>query len=117
MCMCDSKYPRSSAFKFLEDLKDTFFKTFSQREIDLAISYCLNSSFNDIIMEKMISFNKSEYVTENDNNYDKITIKDCNASDFNSVKTGQANLVVQKAEINEVEKYHKNTIRKSVFIF
>jgi len=107
MCMCENKYPRSSAFKFLEDLKEIFFKTFSKREIDLAISYCLNSSFKETIKEKMNIYNQSQYISENDNNYDKITIKDCNTSDFKSVKASQINLVVNKPGINEL----KNNVR------
>jgi hypothetical protein len=108
MCMCENKYSRSSAFKFLEDLKETFFKTFTQREIDIAISYCLNSSFKETIKEKMNFYNKTEYISENDNNYDKITIKDCNTSDFDSLKASQVNLVVNKPETNELKKPNGN---------
>ena len=59
MCMTDNNYPRECAFKFLEELKDTFLNQYKPPQIDNAISYSFNDSFGPVIKDKISYFNKN----------------------------------------------------------
>lgn len=102
MCMRDKAYKSESAFAFLEDVKQSFFKAFSLKEIQEAIPHGLNSRFKHIIRSKI------EY-SRNNENYDNLAklknalyeVKDnIMETDFSlNERNEKINLIVKKADL------------------
>lgn len=53
--MSTKDYPRENSFAFLDDIKEQFLKTFSNSEIENAISYSLNDSFKQTLESKLVN--------------------------------------------------------------
>mmetsp|Transcript_14094 Transcript_14094/g.17792 ORF Transcript_14094/g.17792 Transcript_14094/m.17792 type:complete len:131 (-) Transcript_14094:494-886(-) len=54
LCMTDKEYKRKQAFAFLQDLKKTLLKRYSQRDLDRAQAHSL-ASFSETIHDKIVS--------------------------------------------------------------
>ena len=62
MCMTDEKYPKITAFSYLEDIQRLFTSKFSEKEINGAIAYNLNEKFkNDLKVEMVLGLFTKEY--------------------------------------------------------
>jgi vesicle-associated membrane protein 7 len=106
MCLCEHKYPNESAFLFLEELKDLFFESFSPKEIDLAISYSLNTSFRDKLKEKLEIFNKNspkDQISELKSVILDTSYSIIQAKDVLSQREEKIHLIVKKSEMLRLE--------------
>ena len=54
MCMAEEKYPKPTAFVFLEELRQLFTSRFSEQDINNAVAYHLNDSFKNDLKSKMV---------------------------------------------------------------
>ena len=52
--MCDKNYDKTQAFLFLEKINDLFINTFTDKEINEAISYSLDHKFKPLINTSMV---------------------------------------------------------------
>ena len=95
MSMTDNKFNSDISFSFLEDVKDTFFNIFSYQEIDSAISYSLNSKFDNILKKKMDYYNKHFQIKNNNNNNSNLSTIDSNVC-LSNENGGKIALIVRK---------------------
>lgn len=115
MCMCDVKFPATSAFNFLEEIKSQFLKTFGPLDLDNAYSYSLNTSFSKEIKHKMERYNKNHEYNGDSLAKLKKGVMDQSAlllqtNELMTQRGEKINLVVKKAETlkRESENYYSN---------
>ena len=112
MALCDKNYSMDSAYVYLEDLKSCFIGQFSQREIESAIAYSLNT-FKDKIKARMDYYNKN--VSNDSISLLKKGVLDMkndvlDASNILSQRGEKINLIVKKADLlrQESTSYYKS---------
>jgi len=103
MTMCDSSFPSNTAFIFLEAIKNKFTQTYTNNEINNAISYSLNDTFRTNIKYKMDYFNKNKNQDEGVSklNSGNLEYKEqiLQAADILSKKGERVELIVKRAEL------------------
>ncbi len=52
--MCDNNYDKTQAFLFLEKISDLLIKTFTEKDLNEAISYSLDQNFKPLIHTTMV---------------------------------------------------------------
>jgi hypothetical protein len=57
--MTEQSFARPAAFVFLDDVRETFLRMFSQNDIQRAIAHSLQKSFEKVLREKMQHYNSS----------------------------------------------------------
>ncbi len=60
MTMCDSGFPESTAFTFLDHLQREFTSKYKKSQIDKAIRYGFNEEFKEKLKSMMIYFNENK---------------------------------------------------------
>lgn len=60
MCMTEQGFARGSAFVFLDDIRETFLRTYNQNEIQKAVAHSLQKSFESTIKTKMAHYNNNK---------------------------------------------------------
>tara|TARA_B110000914_G_C15172242_1_gene313414 strand:- start:137 stop:508 length:372 start_codon:yes stop_codon:yes gene_type:complete len=104
MCLCESEYPKETAFVFLEDLSKIFCDKFNPDEIarEKAYSKFFSETFNPILKERMIYFNRNPEVPDSLRDLKKgvMNYKDnvMKANDILIERGEKINLVVKKAD-------------------
>jgi membrane-associated HD superfamily phosphohydrolase len=104
MSLCEENYPKETAFIYLEDICNEFFEKFSAGDIERESAYSkfFTSTFNPVLKDKMIYYNRN--LDANDNlrelkkgvlNYRDNVIK---ANDILIERGEKITLVVKKAD-------------------
>lgn len=102
MGMCNNKYPREAAFKFLEDVMAEFKKKYSPRQIQDAISFSFNDEFKVVLKDRMNYYNK--HLDSRDNistlRQGLVSYKDnvLQANELLMERGEKMNLIVRKAD-------------------
>mgnify|MGYP001810051799 CR=1 FL=1 len=67
MCLCQDDYPKETAFVFLEDTLSIFLSKFSSNDIERegAYSKFFGETFNPILRDKMLYFNRNPDANDN----------------------------------------------------
>ena len=102
MCLREKLYPEKAAFYFLEDIRDKFFKVYSEIEYKTAITHGLNAKFRDTLKNRMEYYRKN-YDEEDKLSLLKQTLNDqkneiLRTDDVLSVRSEKIALIVNKAE-------------------
>ena len=111
MCMCDDKFPRDTAFVFLEDIIGLFTKTYSPMDINTAIAYSMKE-FESSLKDKLNYYNMHKDSEDKITTLKKgvMTYKDnvLNASELLTIRGEKMNLIVKKADSlrNESNAYY-----------
>ena len=104
MCLCESEYPKETAFVFLEDLKEKFFNKFTPSDVEREKAYSkfFSETFNPILKERMIYFNRNPEAHDSLRDLKKgvIMYRDnvVKANDILIERGEKINLVVKKAD-------------------
>jgi vesicle-associated membrane protein 7 len=100
--MCDDKLTQDSAFAYLEDIKSSFIKAFTPKEIDSAYAYSLNEKFKENIKGKMNYYNANLNESDTVSKLKKgvLDYKDniLQANDILLERGEKINLIVRKAD-------------------
>jgi vesicle-associated membrane protein 7 len=89
LCMCDDLNKRRVPFQFLEDVKDTFVKTYAQKA-QTAIAFSLNDEFGPVLAQKLEFYQSSKA-----DNFSAINEK---LDDVKNVMVQNIDLVLERGE-------------------
>ena len=104
MCLCESDFPKETAFVFLEDLSEKFFNKFTPNDVEREKAYSkfFSETFNPILKERMIYFNRNPDAQDSLRDLKKgvINYRDnvIKANDILIERGEKINLVVKKAD-------------------
>lgn len=104
MSLCEENYPKETAFVFLEDICNEFFEKFSAGDIERESAYSkfFTNTFNPILRDKMIYYNKNLDASDNLRELKKgvINYRDnvIKANDILIERGEKITLVVKKAD-------------------
>jgi vesicle-associated membrane protein 7 len=110
--MCDKKLTQTSAFAYLDEIRSLFINTFSQKEIDTAISYTLNDKFKESIKTKQTYYNnnlnESDKVAQLEKGVKAYKDSVIDANEVLNLRGEKINLIVKKADNlrNESKTYY-----------
>lgn len=109
MCLCDSEFPKDTAFIFLEEVSDQLFDKFTASEIkkEKAYSKVFADILNPIIKDKMLYYKKNPETSDALKDLKKgvIEYRDnvIKANDILMERGERITLVVKKAESLKTE--------------